>query len=76
MSVQVFKDGQSEWIPNEQFDRYLTLGYTYDDPNPVKIKREPIEYSVPVVPLAPETEISVLNDMGIYPIEIVHPNPS
>lgn len=79
MAVQVFKDGQSEWIPNEELDRFLGLGYSVNDPdNPPQ--RLEIQYPAHIKPeevSLEEAEKLVLDEMGLRPpIEIIHPEPS
>ena len=68
MSVEVFKDGQRELIPNEELDRYLTMGYSVEDPERPSTALE-IVYPVhiPEDTDSEEAERQVLAEMGINP---------
>jgi hypothetical protein len=77
MAVQVFKDGLSEWIPNEQLNHHLSLGYSVTDPN-VSIVHPEVIYpesmkGIESLPIE-NAENTILEQMGIRPpIEIVYP---
>lgn len=83
MSVQIFKDGEMEYVEPKRLQSHLEAGWSVDDPDLppldplalVPADRHIGNLTIPADATAEEAEIIVLHEMGILedPLEITEP---
>lgn len=75
MATQLFKDGESIYVPAKSVQSHISAGWSFNDPDGPVVPQLEVIYPPHINPVTmsePELQSAILKEMGI---EIKHPEP-